>query len=68
MPIPALNPATEPRQTIPVTTPAPRVIDQAQLEAALARLPAPLAAQLARLTTRHRIISKDTTELRKRQL
>ena len=55
MPVSAPNPATEPRQTIPVTTPEPRVIDQAQLKAALARLPKPLAAQLARLATRHRI-------------
>ena len=50
-PVPALNPATEPGRTIPVTAPEPRVIDQAQFEAALARLPAPLAAQLARLAT-----------------
>ena len=37
------NPTTEPRRTVPVTAPEPRVIDQAQLEAALARLPTPLA-------------------------
>ena len=49
------NPATEPGRPVPVTAPEPRVIDQAQLEAALARLPAPLAAQLARLATRHHI-------------
>ncbi len=49
------NPATGPRQTVPVTALEPRVIDQAQLEAALARLPAPLATQLARLATRHQI-------------
>ena len=60
-PVPTPIPATEPRQTVPVTTPEPRVIDQAQLEAALARLPAPLAAQLARLATRHRIIPDKTT-------
>ena len=33
--------------------------DQAQLEAALTRLPAPLATQLARLATRHRIRHSD---------
>ena len=53
------NPTTEPRRTVPVTAPEPRVIDQAQLEAALARLPTPLATQLARLATRHHIISED---------
>ena len=58
-PAPAPNPATGPRQTVPVTAPEPRVIDQAQLEAALARLPKPLAAQLARLATRHRIRRSD---------
>ena len=55
-PVSAPNPATEPRQTIPVTAPEPRIIDEAQLQAALARLPKPLAAQLARLArlaTRH---------------
>ena len=55
-PTAAPNPATEPGRPVPVTTPEPRVIDQAQLEAALARLPAPLATQLARLATRHRIV------------
>ena len=60
-PVPAPNPATEPRRPVPVTTPEPRVIDQEQLEAALARLPKPLAAQLARLATRHRIIPDDST-------
>ena len=60
-PVSAANPATEPRQTIPVTAPEPRVINQKQLEAALARLPAPLAAQLARLATRHRIIPDNST-------
>ena len=55
-PTAAPNPATEPGRPVPVTTPEPRVIDQAQLKAALARLPAPLAAQLARLATRHRIV------------
>ena len=60
-PISAPNPATTPKQTVPVTAPEPRVVDQAQLEAALARLPAPLAAQLARLATRHRIIPDDST-------
>ena len=58
----APNSATEPRQTIPITAPEPRVIDQAQLEAALARLPAPLAAQLARLATRHQIIQQPDHE------
>ena len=58
-PVPAPNPATGPGWPIPVTAPEPRVIDQAQLEAALARLPAPLAAQLARLATRHRIQRSD---------
>ena len=43
------------RQPVPVTATEPRVIDEAQLEAALARLPKPLATQLARLATRHRI-------------
>ena len=61
-PVPAPNPATEPRQTIPVTAPEPRIIDQAQLEAALARLPKPLATQLARLATRrHRVILDNST-------
>ena len=60
-PVSAPNPATEPRQTVPVTAPEPRVIDHKQLEAALARLPKPLAAQLARLATRHRIIPDDST-------
>ena len=55
-PVSVPNLATEPRRTVPVTAPEPRVIDQAQLEAALARLPKPLAAQLAHLATRHRII------------
>ncbi len=50
------NPATEPGRPVPVTAPEPRVIDQAQLKAALARLPAPLVTQLARLATRHRIV------------
>ena len=54
-PVPAPNPATRPRRPVPVTAPEPRVIDEAQLQAALARLPAPLAAQLARLATRHHI-------------
>ena len=54
------NPATEPRHTIPVTTTEPRVIDEAQLQAALARLPKPLAAQLARLATRHHIAQQQT--------
>ena len=60
---PGLTPAqaTEPRQT--VTAPEPRVIDQVQLEAALARLPAPLAAQLTRLTTRHRITRRPDQQL-----
>ena len=39
-----------------MTVPEPRVIDQDQFDAALVRLPKPLAAQLARLATRHRII------------
>ena len=60
-PVSAPNSATGPRQTVPVTAPEPRVIDQAQLEAALARLPKRLAAQLARLATRHRIIPDDST-------
>ncbi len=60
-PVPAPNPATEPRQTIPVTAPEPRIIDQAQLEATLARLPKPLATQLARLATRHWIILDNST-------
>ena len=54
-PVSAPNPATKPGRPGSVTVPEPRVIDQAQLEAALARLPAPLAARLARLATRHRI-------------
>ena len=58
-PVSAPNPATEPGRPIPVTAPEPRVIDQAQLEAALTRLPAPLATQLARLATRHRIRHSD---------
>ena len=58
-PVSAPNPATEPRQTTPATTPEPRVIDHKQLEAALARLPAPLATQLARLATRHQIRRSD---------
>ena len=58
-PVSAPNPATGPRQTVPVTAAEPRVIDQAQLEATLARLPAPLAARLARLATRHRIRRSD---------
>ena len=60
-PVSAPNSATEPRQPVPVTAPEPRIIDQAQLEAALARLPAPLAGQLARLATRHQIIPDDST-------
>ena len=60
-PTAAPNPATEPRRPVPVTAPEPRVIDQAQLEAALARLPKPLAAQLARLATRRRVIPDDST-------
>ena len=52
-PISAPSPATTPKQTVPVTAPKPRVVNQAQLEAALARFPAALAAQLARLATRH---------------
>ena len=52
-PVSAPNPATEPGRTVSVTVTEPRVIDQAQLEAALARLPKPLATQLARLATRH---------------
>ena len=60
-PLPAPNPATKRRRPVPVTTPEPRVIDQAQLKAALARLPKPLAAQLARLATRHLIILDDNT-------
>ena len=55
-PTSAPNPATEPRLTIPVTATEPRVIDHKQFEAALARLPKPLATQLARLATRHRIV------------
>ncbi len=55
-PVSAPNSATGPSRPIPVTVPEPRVIDQDQLEAALVRLPKPLAAQLARLATRHRII------------
>ena len=51
-PAPAPNPATGPRRPVPVTAPELRVIDHKQLEAALARLPAPLAAQLARLATK----------------
>ena len=58
-PVSAPNPSTQPRQPVPVTAPEPRVIDQAQLEAALARLPAPLAAQLARLATRHHVRRSD---------
>ena len=54
-PTPAPNSATRPGWPVPVTVLEPRAIDQAQFEAALARLPAPLAAQLARLATRHRI-------------
>ena len=54
-PVPAPNPATEPGRTGSVTAPEPRVIDHKQLEAALARLPKPLATQLARLATRHQI-------------
>ena len=54
-PVSALNPATEPRQTVPITAAEPRVIDHKQLEAALARLPKPLAAQLARLAIRHQV-------------
>ena len=54
-PTPAPNSATRPGRPVPVTALEPRVIDQAQLEAALARLPAPLATQLARLATRHQI-------------
>ena len=50
----APNSATRPPgQPVPVTAPEPRVIDHKQLEAALARLPKPLATQLARLATRH---------------
>ena len=60
-PVSAPNAATAPRQTVPVTAPEPRVIDHKQLEAALARLPQPLATQLARLTTRYRIIPDDST-------
>ena len=64
-PVTAPNPATEPGRPVPVTAPEPRVIDQAQLEAALARLPTPLAAQLARLATRHHIIPnlRDTAKV-----
>ena len=58
-PVPAPNPATTHRQTIPVTAPEPRVIDHKQLEASLARLPKPLAAQLARLATRHHVRRSD---------
>ena len=58
---PAPNPATGPGRPVPATAAEPRVIDQAQLEASLARLPAPLAARLARLATRHRIIPDDST-------
>ena len=43
------------RQPVPVTAPEPRIIDEAQLQAALDRLPKPLATQLARLATRHHI-------------
>ena len=57
---PAPNPATGPGRPVPATAAEPRVIDQAQLEASLARLPAPLAARLARLATRHRIIPDDS--------
>ena len=55
-PTSAPNPATEPGRPVPVTGAEPRVIDHKQLEASLTRLPKPLAAQLARLATRHRII------------
>ena len=60
-PVSTPNPATGPGRPVPVTAPDPRVIDEAQLQAALARLPKPLAAQLARLATRHRIIPDDST-------
>ena len=50
----------------PVTAPEPRVIDQAQMEAALARLPAPLAAQLARLASRYGTSSESTAQTSRR--
>ena len=42
------------RPPIPTAT-APRIVDRAQLEAALARLPKPLAIQLARFATRYQV-------------
>ena len=65
-PTPAPNPATRPGRPVPVTAPEPRVIDQAQLEAALARLPAPLAAQLARLAGRYGTSSESTAQASRR--
>ena len=59
-PVSAPNPATGPSQPVPVTVPEPRVIDQAQLEAALARLPGPLATQLAHLATRYDVQTTNT--------
>ena len=77
-PVSVPNSATRPRQPIPVTAAKLRVVDQEQLVAALARLPAPLAAQLARLVTQRitdfkitnpRIVSKqnDQTETEQSQ-
>ena len=65
-PTPAPNSATRPGRPVPVTAPEPRVIDQAQLEAALARLPAPLAAQLARLASRYGTSSESTAQTSRR--
>ena len=57
-PEPSPEPGYQTSRPVPVTVPEPRVIDQA-LEAALARLPAPLATRLARLATRHHIRRSD---------
>ena len=60
-PIPALDSVDpSPSPVPPITTTSPRVIDQAQLEATLARLPVPLAAQLASLATIYGVQTSNT--------